>query len=243
MIQIIPAVDLIGGRCVRLSQGDYARQTTYGDDPADMVRRFADHGLTRIHVVDLDGAKASAPCNLPTLERMAAVDGVQIEWGGGLKGDEALRDAFNAGATWAVVGSLAARQPEVFAGWISRFGPERMVLGADVREGKVSVAGWLEDLDLTIDDLVRRFLPCGLSQAICTDISRDGMLQGPSTELYTRLQEAFPTVDFCVSGGISSLQDICRLQELGLRRVIVGKALYEGRVTLAECEAFLQQKN
>ncbi|MGM9688042.1 MAG: 1-(5-phosphoribosyl)-5-[(5-phosphoribosylamino)methylideneamino]imidazole-4-carboxamide isomerase [Alloprevotella sp.] len=239
MIQIIPAVDLIDGRCVRLSQGDYARQTTYDADPADMVRRFADHGLQRIHVVDLDGAKASAPCNLRTLERMAAAAGAQIEWGGGLKSDEALRDTFNAGATWAVVGSLAARRPEVFAGWLDRFGPERMVLGADVREGKVSVSGWLEDLDLSIDDLVRRFLPHGLIQAICTDITRDGMLQGPSTELYTRLQEAFPAVSFCVSGGISSMHDIRRLNDLGLRRVIVGKALYEGRVTLAECEEFL----
>ena len=234
MIQIIPAVDLIGGRCVRLSQGDYARQTTYGDDPADMVRRFADHGLTRIHVVDLDGAKASAPCNLPTLERMAAVDGVQIEWGGGLKGDEALRDAFNAGATWAVVGSLAARQPEVFAGWISRFGPERMVLGADVREGKVSVAGWLEDLDLSIEQLTDQLLPYGLRQVICTDISRDGMLQGPNAQLYTALQVRYPKVDFCVSGGVGSLDDIVQLDTLGLRRVIVGKALYEGRIDLRE---------
>ena len=238
MIQIIPAVDLIEGRCVRLSQGDYARSTVYDAAPADMVRRFVDHGLRRVHVVDLDGAKASAPCNLHTLEKMAVVDGAELEWGGGLKTDTAMRDAFNAGASYAVVGSLAARKPEVFAEWLLRYGPERMVLGADVREGKVSVGGWLEDTELTIDDLVSQLLPAGLQQAICTDISRDGMLQGPSTELYTRLQKAFPQVTFCVSGGIASIADIEQLHALGLPRVIVGKALYEGRVKLEEMAAF-----
>ena len=234
MIQVVPAIDLIEGRCVRLSQGDYARRTTYDAEPADMARRFADAGFCRIHVVDLDGAKASEPQNLRTLESMARLDGVEVEWGGGLKSEAALRDVFNAGATYAVVGSLAAREPRTFAGWLQRWGGERLVLGADVREGKVSVAGWLEDLDLSIEQLTDQLLPFGLSQVICTDISRDGMLQGPNAPLYTALQARYPKVDFCVSGGVGSLADLEQLAELGLRRVIVGKALYEGRIDLRE---------
>ena len=209
MIQVVPAIDLIEGRCVRLSQGDYARRTTYDAEPADMARRFADAGFCRIHVVDLDGAKASEPQNLRTLESMARLDGVEVEWGGGLKSEAALRDVFNAGATYAVVGSLAAREPRTFA-------------------------GWLEDLDLSIEQLTDQLLPFGLSQVICTDISRDGMLQGPNAPLYTDLQACYPKVDFCVSGGIGSLDDIVQLDTLGLRRVIVGKALYEGRIDLRE---------
>ena len=234
MIQAVPAIDLIEGRCVRLSQGDYARRTTYDAEPADMARRFADAGFCRIHVVDLDGAKASEPQNLRTLESMARLDGVEVEWGGGLKSEAALRDVFNAGATYAVVGSLAAREPRTFAGWLQRWGGERLVLGADVREGKVSVAGWLEDLDLSIEQLTDQLLPHGLNQVICTDISRDGMLQGPNAALYTDLQARYPQVDFCVSGGIGTLDDIVQLDALGLRRVIVGKALYEGRIDLRE---------
>ncbi len=234
MIEIIPAIDLIDGRCVRLSQGDYDRCRVYDADPVDMVRRFADCGLHRIHVVDLDGAKAACPCNLPRLEQMAAVPGVSIEWGGGIKSRDSLQQVFESGAAYAVVGSVAAKDPGLFAGWLQEFGPERMVLGADVREGKVSVSGWLEDMPLGIDELIRHFLPYGLTQAICTDIARDGMLQGPSDELYTRLQTAFPTVDICVSGGISSQADIERLDTLGLRRVIVGKAIYEGRIPLVK---------
>ena len=234
MIQVVPAIDLIEGRCVRLSQGDYARRATYDAEPADMARRFADAGFCRIHVVDLDGAKASEPQNLRTLESMARLDGVEVEWGGGLKSEAALRDVFNAGATYAVVGSLAAREPRTFAGWLQRWGGERLVLGADVREGKVSVSGWLEDLDLSIEQLTDQLLPFGLSQVICTDISRDGMLQGPNAQLYTALQARYPKVDFCVSGGVGSLADLEQLAELGLRSVIVGKALYEGRIDLRE---------
>lgn len=236
MIEIIPAIDIIDGRCVRLSQGDYAQCKTYDASPVDMVRRYADCGVRRVHVVDLDGAKAAAPCNLSVLERMAGIGGVAIEWGGGIKDEAALQAVFGSGAAYAVVGSVAAKRPECFAEWLERFGGDRMVLGADVREGRVSVSGWLEDLELDIDALVERFLPQGLGQVICTDISRDGMLQGPSFDLYTRLQRKYDSVDFTVSGGISSMEDVRRLDELGLRKVIVGKAIYEQRVTLAELE-------
>lgn len=239
MIEIIPAIDIIGGRCVRLSQGDYSQQTTYEADPVDMVKRYADCGVKRVHVVDLDGAKAAFPANLALLERMAAVDGVSIEWGGGLKSEAAVRAVIDSGAAYAIVGSIAATQPDLFRAWLDQFGADRMVLGADVRAGRVAISGWKEEVDLTIDDLVKRFLPHGLTQTICTDISRDGMLQGPSFELYARLQADYPAVDFTVSGGISSMADIVRSEELNLRKVIVGKAIYEGRIALKEIEQYV----
>lgn len=234
---ILPAIDIIGGRCVRLSQGDYNQQTQYEATPVDMVKQYVAHGFKRIHVVDLDGAKTSCPQNLDTLSELAAVPGAEIEWGGGIKSVEALGAVLNAGAKYAVVGSVAAKQPELFEQWLRMFGPERIVLGADVREGRVAVNGWQEEMDVTIDDLVDRFLKYGLSQVICTDISRDGMLQGPATELYVRLQKKYPEVDFTVSGGISSMADIHALKAAHLRRVIVGKAIYEGRITLDELYA------
>lgn len=236
-VEIIPAVDIIGGKCVRLSQGDYNALTVYDASPVDMVKRFLDHGFARVHAVDLDGAKAGRPCNLSTLEKMASVsDDARIEWGGGIKSDDDMRDCRNAGCAYAVIGSVAARQPDLFEGWLRRYGPDMMVLGADLRDGKVAVAGWLDDTDITIDDIIGRFLPAGLTQAIVTDISRDGMLQGPSFALYTALQERYPAVDFTVSGGISSLDDVEECARLRLRRVIVGKALYEGRVTLTDLQ-------
>lgn len=232
MIEVIPAIDIIDGKCVRLSQGDYDRCTDYKASPEDMARRFADHGLTRIHVVDLDGAKASSPRNLRTLERIARIDGVTAEWGGGIKTSQALKDTFNAGATYAIIGSIAAREPQLMGEWLKSYGGDRLILGADVRNGRVAVGGWLEETSDTIEDLLRRFIPDGLSQAICTDISKDGMLEGPAFEMYTGLQQTFPEVVFTVSGGISSISDIEHLDSLGLRRVITGKAIYEGRLSL-----------
>lgn len=234
MMTILPAIDLIAGRCVRLTQGDYAQQKQYDADPVDMVRQYVDHGMHRIHVVDLDGAKAALPQNLATLRALSAVEGAEIEWGGGIKTEQALADVFAAGARYAVVGSVAAQRPEWFEAWLKQYGADRMVLGADVKQERVSINGWQEEVDLTIDQLIDRFLPYGLSQVICTDVSRDGMLQGPATDLYVRLQQKYPMVDITVSGGISSMDDITHLQLLGLRKVIVGKAIYEGRIALNE---------
>ena len=239
MIEIIPAIDIIEGRCVRLSQGDYARSKVYDASPVDMAKRYADCGIKRIHVVDLDGAKSSSPKNLKTLEKMAVGASVEIEWGGGIKSEESLRALFDYGANYAIVGSVAARTPQLFAEWLNMFGGQKMVLGADVREGRVSVNGWLEDLGVGIEGLVDGFLPYGLSQVICTDITKDGMLQGPSFELYTDLQSRYDGVDFTVSGGISSMADIEKLNELQLRKVIVGKAIYENRITLKDIERWL----
>ncbi|MBE6198961.1 MAG: 1-(5-phosphoribosyl)-5-[(5-phosphoribosylamino)methylideneamino]imidazole-4-carboxamide isomerase [Rikenellaceae bacterium] len=238
-VEIIPAIDIIEGRCVRLSQGDYAQTKVYDASPVDMAKRYADCGVKRIHVVDLDGAKSSSPRNLKTLEKMAVGADVEIEWGGGIKSEESLRALFDYGATYAIVGSVAAQNQMLFAEWLARYGGERMVLGADVRDGKVAVNGWQQEVELTIDDLVGEFLPMGLSQVICTDISRDGMLQGPSFELYTRLQEQYGAVDFTVSGGISAMKDIEECDRLGLRKVIVGKAIYENRITLKDIERWL----
>ena len=239
MVEIIPAIDIIEGRCVRLSQGDYDQRKVYDASPIDMAKRYADCGVKRIHVVDLDGAKSSSPKNLKTLERMAVGAAVEIEWGGGLKSEEALRAIFDYGATYAIIGSVAAQRRELFAEWLQMFGGERMILGADVRNGKVSVNGWLEDLALSIEELIDGFLPYGLNQVICTDINKDGMLKGPSFELYTDLQSRYEQVDFTVSGGIASMADIERAEELHLRRVIVGKAIYENRITLKEIEQWL----
>jgi len=235
-IEIIPAIDIIDGRCVRLSQGDYDRCRVYDASPEDMAKRYADCGVRRIHVVDLDGAKSASPRNLKTLERMASGASVEIEWGGGIKSEDSLRALFDYGADCAIVGSVAARDPELFIEWLLRFGGDRMILGVDVRDGRVSVNGWQEDLNLGVDDMVGEFLPHGVKQVICTDISKDGMLQGPSFDLYTDLQRRYDAVDFTVSGGIGSMSDIVRLDGLGLRRVIVGKAVYENRITLKDIE-------
>lgn len=238
MIEVIPAIDLIDGKCVRLSQGDYDRRTDYGASPVDMAKMFLDHGLTRLHLVDLDGAKASTPRNLRVLEQIARLDGVRTEWGGGIKSDQSLKDVFNAGGDYAIIGSVAVRQPELMERWLDEYGGEKLVLGADVRDGKVAVSGWLEDTADTIDSLITRFRPHGLTQAICTDISRDGMLEGPAYPLYERLDKEFPDVIFTVSGGVSSLDDILRLDAMGMRRVITGKALYEHRISLADLTRF-----
>lgn len=231
---IIPAIDLIEGQCVRLSQGDYEQKKQYAVSPVDMIKDYVAHGLHRIHVVDLDGAKASSPQNLSTLRLLSSIADAEIEWGGGIKSDEALQSVFDAGATYAVVGSIAAQKPLLFQRWLETYGGERMVLGADVRDGKVSINGWTEDTTMTIDDLIDCFLPHGLTQVICTDISCDGMLQGPADALYIRLHQKYPSLKITVSGGISSLEDIRRLERAGLDRIIVGKAIYEGRIKLDE---------
>lgn len=241
-IEIIPAIDIIDGRCVRLSQGDYDSRKIYDASPLEMAVRFADCGVVRLHMVDLDGAKASSPRNLTVLEQIASVPGLEIEWGGGIKSEEALNDVFNAGASFAVVGSVAARNPELFQSWLNQFGGRRMVLGADVSNGRIAVNGWLETDETGIEDLVERFMPYGLERSIVTEISRDGMLQGPAIDLYTGLQKRFPDINFTVSGGISSVEDIETLDRLGLKSVIVGKAIYENRIPLKFIKEWLQNE-
>lgn len=234
MINIIPAIDLINGKCVRLTKGDYNQKKQYDASPLDMALRYQDVGIRRLHLVDLDGAKSSSPHNLHVLEEIATRTSLDIEWGGGIKSDEALRDAFNAGAHHLIIGSVAVSQPELFTHWLEQYGGNRLILGADVNDGRVAIHGWLEQSEQTIEELIDRFRPHGLREVICTDISKDGMLQGPSFDLYTHLQTAYPEQDIIVSGGISTMDDIYRLNEMNLRHVIVGKAIYEGRITLEE---------
>ena len=238
-MELIPAIDLIDGRCVRLTQGDYAQTKIYDEDPVEVARRYADCGIRRLHIVDLDGAKAKAPCNLRVLERVATATSLDIEWGGGIKDTDALRSAVNAGASRIICGSIAVDDAPLFAQWLQEYGAERMILGADVRNGKVATHGWLKDGGIGVEELVEKFLSDGLSQIICTDISCDGMLQGPNFPLYTELQQRFPTVDVTLSGGISSMKDIDRAHEEGIRAVIIGKAIYEGRITLKDLERWL----
>jgi phosphoribosylformimino-5-aminoimidazole carboxamide ribotide isomerase len=240
MINVIPAIDLIDGKCVRLTKGDYNQKKQYDASPLDMAMRYQDIGIRRLHVVDLDGAKSCSPKNLHVLEEIATRTSLDIEWGGGIKSDEALRDAFNAGAGHLIIGSVAVSNPDLFARWLDEYGGNRLILGADINDGHVAINGWLEESELTIEALIDRFISQGLREVICTDIAKDGMLQGPTFDLYARLQTAYPEQDIIVSGGISQMDDIRHLNEMNLRHVIVGKAIYEGRITLEELKLWLQ---
>ena len=239
MIQIVPAIDLIDGRCVRLTQGDYYQKKVYDGSPVDVARSYADCGVRRIHLVDLDGAKAGAPKNLATLEAIAKAVSCEIEWGGGLSDEASVQAAFDAGATHAIIGSVAARRPDLLETWLKKFGA-KMILGADVRDGRIAVSGWQDSVALSIEDLVSRFQGFGLQECIVTEISRDGMLQGPASALYVRLQRDFPELGITVSGGISGMADIRMLDALHLGKVIVGKAIYENHITLEDIKTWSQ---
>lgn len=231
---IIPAIDIIDGKTVRLTKGDYNRTTFYDADPVEMVKKFHDHGMMRIHSVDLDGAKNGRPMNLHTLEKLASVKGSQIEWSGGINSMNDLQDAFNAGAAFVSLGSLAVKKPELFREMLQKYGGNNIILSADSRNGKIAVRGWTEETDKTVDELIEDYLPNGLTQAIVTDISRDGTFSGIDTDFYVRLQDKFPSVTFTVSGGVSGMSDLKKAFRAGLARVIVGKALYENRIILSE---------
>ncbi len=241
--ELIPAIDIIGGECVRLSQGDYNEKTVYYKSPVDAAKMFADAGVHRIHVVDLDGAKESMPRNLSVVEKIVTFTGLDVEFGGGVKSDVALRDVFNSGVKYAICGSVAVQNPELFEGWLMAFGTERMVLGADVKNGFVATHGWLNTSKVGLDEIIERFASAGLTQAVCTDISKDGMLSGVDVEMYDRLQRRFEQVDITVSGGISCMNDIEMLDRAGLRKVIIGKAFYEGRITALQIREWMERAN
>ena len=239
MIEIIPAIDIIDGKCVRLSQGDYNRKTVYNEDPLEVGKLFEAHGIRRLHVVDLDGAKANHIVNHKTLERLATKTNLVIDFGGGLKSDDDLRIAFECGAQLITGGSIAVKQPETFVSWIEKYGSERIILGADVKDKKISVSGWLEDTGEELIPFVQKFRAKGIDKVICTDISRDGMLTGPSIDLYKELMNEIKEVYLIASGGVSSIEDIEKLEEAGIPAVIFGKAIYEGKIELRELERFL----
>ena len=233
MIQVIPAIDIIGGRCVRLSQGDYSRKTSYDDSPLATATRFLDSGIRAVHIVDLDGAIEGYPVNLNLLKSISALKGLDIEWGGGMKSREDVESVLEAGASRAICGTMAVRNPEVFSGLLEEFGPDRIVLGADVRGREVAVNGWTENTGVDLFDLIESFLP-NLWNVIVTEISRDGMLCGPDVELYDDILYEFPEISLSASGGISGVADIAALEKTGVPKVIVGKALYEGKISLEE---------
>ena len=239
MIELIPAIDLIDGKCVRLSQGDYDRRKVYDEDPTEVAKMFEDNGITRLHVVDLDGAKAQHIVNYAVLERIAARTRLVIDFGGGLKSDDDLRIAFECGAQMITGGSVAVKNPDLFAAWLARYGSDRIILGADVKDGKIAVGGWLESSEQELMPFIADYRAKGIAKVIVTDIARDGMLQGPSTALYEEILQKNPDICLIASGGVASIADIERLDTMGVSGVIFGKAFYEGRITFSDLRPFL----
>lgn len=239
MIEIIPAIDMIEGKCVRLTQGDYATRKVYNEDPLEVAKAFEDAGIRRLHVVDLDGAKAGHIVNYRVLEKLAGHTSLVIDFGGGLKQTKDVEIAFDCGAQMVTGGSIAIKDPETFTAWIARFGSERIILGADAKDRRIAISGWEEATDAELLPFIQKYREQGIEKVICTDISRDGMLEGPAVDLYKEILEAVPEIYLIASGGVSSIADIEKLAEANVPAVIFGKALYEGRITLKELERFV----
>jgi phosphoribosylformimino-5-aminoimidazole carboxamide ribotide isomerase len=233
-MQIIPAIDIIDGKCVRLTQGDYGHKTIYNENPLEVAKQFEDAGLQRLHLVDLDGAKAGAVKNWKVLESIASNTKLVIDFGGGLKKEEDVRAVFSSGAALATIGSLAVKNETLFVKWLNKFGADRFLLGADVKDEKIAVGGWLETTDIWIYDFIEKYIAQGVQQIFCTDVSKDGKLEGPSIGLYKNIIAKFPQLFFIASGGVSSLVDLQELQAIGCKGAIVGKAIYEGRIKLEQ---------
>jgi phosphoribosylformimino-5-aminoimidazole carboxamide ribotide isomerase len=233
-IELIPAIDIIDGKCVRLTKGDYTQKTIYFDSPAEVAKKFESYGFKRLHVVDLDGAKSKHIVNEEVLHQIATETNLTIDFGGGIKTDNDIEKAFNAGAAMVTVGSVAVTQPELFEGWLKKYGAERMILGADIRNGLISINGWKDDSDEALLPFLEKYVAMGVKNVLCTEISKDGTLTGPATELYREVKKAYPSLHLIASGGVSSLADIVKLDEVGIPAVVFGKAIYEGRINLDE---------
>ena len=232
-IELIPAIDIINGQCVRLTKGDYDQKTVYGK-PLDMALEFERIGFKRLHVVDLDGAKSKHIVNSSVLRDITTETNLIVDFGGGIKTDEDIEKAFASGASMVTVGSIAVTQPELFIGWLRKYGAERMILGADVRHGKISINGWKEDSDEDLLPFLRKYIDAGVRNVLCTEISKDGTLAGPAIDLYSEVMVAYPDLHLIASGGVSSLDDIRALDAAGIPAVVFGKAIYEGRIDLNE---------
>ena len=239
MIQLIPAIDIIDGKCVRLSQGDYEQKKVYSEDPVEVALQLEAHGISRLHVVDLDGARSHHIVNYRTLNSIATRTTLTIDFGGGVKSDEDLQIAFDNGAQMVTGGSIAVTNPQRFVSWIERYGAKRIILGADVKERRIAVNGWKEETAEPLMPFLQRYVEQGIRQVICTDIRCDGMLQGPSVALYREILQLHPDLLLVASGGVSCMEDIRTLHEAGVPAVIFGKALYEGHITLKEIEQFI----
>lgn len=239
MIEIIPAIDIIDGKCVRLSQGDYESKKVYNESPVEVAKEFEANGISRLHVVDLDGAASHHIVNYKVLEQIATRTSLIIDFGGGVKSDEDLKIAFESGAQMVTGGSIAVKSPELFCHWIEVYGSDRIILGADVKDHKIAVNGWKDESACELFPFLEEYIKKGIQKVICTDISCDGMLQGPSTELYKEMLAEFPALYLIASGGVSKIDDIIALNEAGVPGVIFGKALYEGRITMKDLQIFL----
>ncbi len=239
MITIIPAIDVIDGQCVRLRQGDFKSKTIYADDPLEMAQRFEKAGIQRLHLVDLDGAKQRQIVNATVLHKIAAATRLQIDFGGGVQSDADIAKAFECGARQITAGSVAVKNPQMVRAWIERYGAHRIILGADVRDNRIAISGWQEASTLNLDDFIRQYSEQGIQTVICTDISRDGQMQGPAFNLYKRIKNEFPNLEVIASGGVTHIDDIRRLSDTGIDGVIIGKALYENKIQLHELEPFL----
>ena len=235
---IIPAIDIIDGKCVRLTGGDYGQKKIYNERPLEVAMQFQDAGLKRLHLVDLDGAKAGSVKNWKVLEAIAGKTSMVIDFGGGIKSAKDVEIIFECGASLATVGSIAVKNEEEFVQWLGRFGAEKFLLGADVKEEKIVVSGWTEDTDIWVYDFIEKYIQQGVQQIFCTDVSKDGKLEGPSIELYKSIIKKFPKLHFIASGGVSTMKDVDQLAEIGCKGVIIGKAIYEERITLQELTRF-----
>lgn len=233
MIELIPAIDIIEGQCVRLTKGDYDQKTVYGN-PLEMAQEFERIGFSRLHMVDLDGAKSKHIVNDEVLNRITKATNLIVDFGGGIKTDEDIRKAFDNGASMVTVGSIAVTHPELFLSWVEQYGAERLILGADVRNGKISINGWKEDSTEDLLPFLRRYIDAGVRNVLCTEISKDGTLQGPAIELYQRVMKEYPELHLIASGGVSSIEDIKSLNAAGIPAVVFGKAIYEGKINLQE---------
>lgn len=236
-IELIPAIDIIDGKCVRLTKGDYGQKKVYNDDPVAQAKEFEKLGMKRLHVVDLDGAKAKHVVNVDVLRGITAATGLKVDFGGGIKSDDDIEKAFAASASLVTIGSIAVSQPDTFMRWLDRYGADKVILGADVRNGLVSINGWKEDTSEKLLPFLARYVKAGVKNVLCTEISRDGTLSGPSTDLYREVMEAFPGIHLIASGGVGRNEDIIELDEAGIPAVVFGKAWYEGKINLEELKA------
>ena len=234
MIELVPAIDIIGGQCVRLTKGDYDQKTVYRDSPSEVAKEFEYLGFRRLHVVDLDGAKSRHIVNDAVLKAITTETGLTVDFGGGIKTDEDIEKAFASGASMVTVGSIAVTRPELFIGWLEKYGAERMILGADVRHGKISINGWKEDSQEDLLPFLKKYIDAGVKNVLCTEISKDGTLSGPATDLYKEIMDAYPDIRLIASGGVSSIDDIRALDAAGIPSVVFGKAIYEGKINLNE---------
>lgn len=238
-MQIIPAIDIIEGKCVRLTQGDYAQKKIYNEHPIEVARQFEDAGLVRLHLVDLDGAKQKAVKNWKVLETLATKTKLVIDFGGGITTEKDVQIVLNSGAAMATVGSMAVKNEFEFVKWLMTFGPDKFLLGADVKDKKIAIHGWLETVDLSVFDFISNYQGRGVQQVFCTDVSRDGKMEGPSVDLYNEIISSFPGLFFIASGGVATMNDLHKLREIGCGGAIVGKAIYENRISLNDLKTFV----